>query len=101
MNPSFTTLCDLDVSRPYKYSLFYRVESDQIVDLYANAHQYDPESDSYFPGLPAGLSRERIPQHELNLTLQEFAETGGPTVVVPANMRGFEMILPTDKRAKQ
>ena len=36
-------------------------------------------------------------QHELNLTLQKFAETGANTIVVPANMRGFEMILPTDK----
>ena len=40
-------------------------------------------------------------QHELNLTLQKFAETGANTIVVPANMRGFEMILPTDKLAKQ
>ena len=36
-------------------------------------------------------------QHELNLTLQKFAETGANTIVVPANMRGFDMILPTDK----
>jgi regulator of protease activity HflC (stomatin/prohibitin superfamily) len=40
-------------------------------------------------------------QHELNLTLQKFAETGANTIVVPANMRGFEMILPTDKLAQQ
>jgi len=39
-------------------------------------------------------------QHELNLTLQKFAETGANTIVVPANMRGFEMILPTDKLAQ-
>ena len=36
-------------------------------------------------------------QHELNLTLQKFAETGANTIVVPANMHGFNMILPTDK----
>lgn len=36
-------------------------------------------------------------QHELNLTLQKFAETGANTVVVPANMQGFDMILPTDR----
>jgi regulator of protease activity HflC (stomatin/prohibitin superfamily) len=36
-------------------------------------------------------------QHELNMTLQKFAETGANTIVVPANMHGFDMILPTDK----
>ena len=36
-------------------------------------------------------------QHELNLTLQKFAETGANTIVIPANMQGFDMILPTDK----
>lgn len=36
-------------------------------------------------------------QHELNLTLQKFAETGANTIVVPANMQGFDMILPTDR----
>ena len=40
-------------------------------------------------------------QHELNLTLQKFAETGANTIVVPANMHGFDMILPTDKLAKR
>ena len=39
-------------------------------------------------------------QHELNLTLQKFAETGANTIVVPANMQGFNMILPTDKTAR-
>ncbi len=39
-------------------------------------------------------------QHELNLTLQKFAETGANTIVVPANMHGFNMILPTDKLSK-
>ncbi len=202
------SLRDMDVS------VFYRAESDQISDLYvkyANAHQYDQESDSYFPAyrlvfrearraayetvaridsLTMHKKREQIAdsikirlqetldandpdvfqvtrivirsvltdpsieasireavanqkrleakqvmveierknaeieairaqgiananeiinetltneylQHELNLTLQKFAETGANTIVVPANMRGFEMILPTDKLAKQ
>ena len=39
-------------------------------------------------------------QHELNLTLQKFAETGANTIVVPANMHGFDMILPTDRLTK-
>ncbi len=39
-------------------------------------------------------------QHELNLTLQKFAETGANTIVVPANMHGFDMILPTEKLTK-
>ena len=39
-------------------------------------------------------------QHELNLTLQKFAQTGANTIVVPANMNGFDMILPTDKLAR-
>ncbi len=45
------------------------------------------------------LTKEYL-QHELNLTLQKFAETGANTIVVPANMRGFDMILPTDKLIK-
>ena len=202
------SLRDMDVS------VFYRAESDQISDLYvkyANAHQYDQESDSFFPAyrlvfrearraayetvaridsLTMHRKREQIAesiklrlqetldandpgvfeitrivirsvltdpsieasireavanqkrleakqvmveierknaeieairaqgiananeiinktltseylQHELNLTLQKFAETGANTIVVPANMRGFEMILPTDKLAQQ
>jgi hypothetical protein len=40
-------------------------------------------------------------EHELNLTLQKFAQTGANTIVVPASMQGFDMILPTDKLAKQ
>jgi regulator of protease activity HflC (stomatin/prohibitin superfamily) len=40
-------------------------------------------------------------QHELNLTLQKFAETGANTIVVPANMQGFDMILPTDRLAQR
>jgi regulator of protease activity HflC (stomatin/prohibitin superfamily) len=202
------SLRDMDVT------IFYRASSDQISDLYvkyANAHQYDQESDSYFPAyrlvfrearraayetvakidsLTMHRKREQIAdsiklrlqetldandpdvfevtrvvirsvltdpsieasireavanqkrleakqvmveierknaeieairaqgiananeiinktltneylQHELNLTLQKFAETGANTIVVPANMRGFEMILPTDKLAQQ
>lgn len=198
------SLRDMDVS------IFYRAQNDQISDLYvkyANAHQYDQESDSYFPAyrlvfrearraayetvanidsLTMHRKREQIAdsikqrlqetldandegvfqvtrvvirsvltdpsieasireavanqkhleakqvmveierknaeieairaqgiananeiinrtltneylQHELNLTLQKFAETGANTIVVPANMRGFEMILPTDR----
>ncbi len=46
------------------------------------------------------LTKEYL-QHELNLTLQKFAETGANTIVVPANMQGFDMILPTDKLMKQ
>ena len=40
-------------------------------------------------------------QHELNLTLQKFAETSANTIVVPANMQGFDMILPTDWLAQR
>ncbi len=40
-------------------------------------------------------------QHELNLTLQKFAETGANTIVVPANMHGFDMILPTHELTKR
>ena len=201
------SLRDMDVT------VFYRAASGQIADLYvkyANAHQYDPESDSYFPAyrlvyrearraayetvaeidsLTMHKRREQIAdsikvrlletleandpgvfevtrvvirsvmtdpsieesireavanqkrleakqvmveierknaeieairaegianansiinktltseylQHELNMTLQKFAETGANTIVVPANMHGFDMILPTDKLAR-
>ena len=40
-------------------------------------------------------------QHELNLTLQKFAETGANTIVVPANMEGFNMILPAQQVTKR
>ncbi len=40
-------------------------------------------------------------QHELNLTLQKFAETGANTIVVPANMEGFDMILPAQQVTKR
>ena len=190
------SLRDMDVT------IFYRADSGQIADLYvkyANAHQYDEESDSYFPAyrlvyresrraayetvaridsLTMHKKREQIAdfiktrlqetldsndpdvfevtrvvirsiltdpsieesirevmveierknaeieairaegiananniinktltseylQHELNLTLQKFAETGANTIVVPANMQGFDMILPTDRLAQQ
>jgi regulator of protease activity HflC (stomatin/prohibitin superfamily) len=198
------SLRDMDVT------VFYKAASDQIADLYvkyANAHQYDPESDSFFPAyrlvyrearraayetvaeidsLTMHKKREQIGesikgrlqetldgndsgvfevtrvvirsvltdpsieasireavanqkrleakqvmveierknaeieairaqgiananniinrtltteylQHELNLTLQKFAESGANTIVIPANMQGFDMILPTDK----
>ena len=201
------SLRDMDVS------VFYKADSGQIADLYvkyANAHQYDMESDSYFPAYRlvyrearraayetvakidsltmhkkreqiAGSIKERLQealdgndpgvftvtrvvirsvltdpsieesireavanqkrleakqvmveierknaeieairadgiaraneiinktltqeylQHELNLTLQKFAETGANTIVVPANMQGFDMILPTDRLLK-
>lgn len=32
-------------------------------------------------------------QHEINKALQSFADNGNSTVVIPANMEGFEMIL--------
>jgi regulator of protease activity HflC (stomatin/prohibitin superfamily) len=130
------SLRDMDVT------VFYKADNTQISDLYvkyANAHQYDVESDSYFPAyrlvlrearraayetvaeierknaeieairaqgianandiINKTLTSEHL-QHELNLTLQKFAETGANTIVVPANMQGFDMILPTDKLTK-
>ena len=35
-------------------------------------------------------------QHEVNLALQSFATNGGGTVVIPANMEGFNLLLGTD-----
>ena len=38
--------------RDMDFTIFYRADSGHIADLYvkyANAHQYDEESDSYFP----------------------------------------------------
>ncbi len=35
-------------------------------------------------------------QHEINLALQSFASNGGGTVVIPANMEGFNLLLGTD-----
>ncbi len=40
----------------------------------------------------ASLTAEYL-QHEVNLALQSFAENGGSTVVIPANMQGFDLIL--------
>lgn len=36
-------------------------------------------------------------QHEINLALQEFAKSGGQTVVIPANMQGFQVMLNQDR----
>ena len=35
-------------------------------------------------------------QHEINLALQTFAANGGGTVVIPANMEGFNLLLGAD-----
>ena len=35
-------------------------------------------------------------QHEINVALQSFATNGGGTVVIPANMEGFNLLLGTD-----
>ncbi len=35
-------------------------------------------------------------QHEINLALQSFAANGGGTVVIPANMEGFNLLLGAD-----
>jgi len=35
-------------------------------------------------------------QHEINLALQSFATNGGGTVVIPANMEGFNLLLGTN-----
>ncbi len=35
-------------------------------------------------------------QHEINLALREFAKNGGQTVVIPANMQGFQVLLNQD-----
>lgn len=40
----------------------------------------------------ASLTAEYL-QHEVNLALQAFADNGGSTVVIPANMQGFDLIL--------
>jgi hypothetical protein len=34
-------------------------------------------------------------QHEVNNALSEFAKNGGSTVVIPANMQGFNVMLDT------
>ena len=35
-------------------------------------------------------------QHEINLALAEFAKHDGQTVVIPANMQGFQVLLNKD-----
>jgi regulator of protease activity HflC (stomatin/prohibitin superfamily) len=44
----------------------------------------------------ASLTAEYL-QHEINLALQEFAKNGGQTVVIPANMQGFQVLLNQDR----
>lgn len=44
----------------------------------------------------ASLTAEYL-QHEVNLALQAFADNGGSTVVIPANMQGFDLILDQSK----
>jgi regulator of protease activity HflC (stomatin/prohibitin superfamily) len=43
----------------------------------------------------ASLTAEYL-QHEINLALREFAKNGGQTVVIPANMQGFQVLLNQD-----
>lgn len=43
----------------------------------------------------ASLTAEYL-QHEINLALQSFAANGGGTVVIPANMEGFNLLLGAD-----
>jgi len=44
----------------------------------------------------ASLTAEYL-QHEINLALLEFAKNGGQTVVIPANMQGFQVLLNQDR----
>jgi regulator of protease activity HflC (stomatin/prohibitin superfamily) len=44
----------------------------------------------------ASLTAEYL-QHEINLALHEFAKNGGQTVVIPANMQGFQLLLNQDR----
>jgi regulator of protease activity HflC (stomatin/prohibitin superfamily) len=43
----------------------------------------------------ASLTAEYL-QHEINLALSEFAKHDGQTVVIPANMQGFQLMLGKD-----
>ncbi|MFO1425669.1 MAG: SPFH domain-containing protein [Steroidobacteraceae bacterium] len=43
----------------------------------------------------ASLTAEYL-QHEINLALREFAKNDGQTVVIPANMQGFQVLLNKD-----
>lgn len=47
----------------------------------------------------ASLTAEYL-QHEVNLALQSFADNGGSTVVIPANMQGFDLILDQSRLSK-
>jgi regulator of protease activity HflC (stomatin/prohibitin superfamily) len=44
----------------------------------------------------ASLTAEYL-QHEINLALLEFAKHDGQTVVIPANMQGFQVLLNQDR----
>jgi regulator of protease activity HflC (stomatin/prohibitin superfamily) len=44
----------------------------------------------------ASLTAEYL-QHEINLALREFAKNDGQTVVIPANMQGFQVLLNQDR----
>jgi regulator of protease activity HflC (stomatin/prohibitin superfamily) len=44
----------------------------------------------------ASLTAEYL-QHEINLALAEFAKNEGQTVVIPANMQGFQVLLSQDR----
>jgi hypothetical protein len=48
------------------------------------------------PIINASLTAEYL-QHEINLTLAEFAKHEGQTVVIPANMQGFQVLLNQDR----
>lgn len=47
----------------------------------------------------ASLTAEYL-QHEINLALSEFAKHDGQTVVIPANMQGFQVLLNQDRLHK-
>ncbi len=47
----------------------------------------------------ASLTAEYL-QHEINLALAEFARHDGQTVVIPANMQGFQVLLNQDRLHK-
>ncbi|HZF15432.1 MAG TPA: SPFH domain-containing protein [Steroidobacteraceae bacterium] len=48
----------------------------------------------------ASLTAEYL-QHEINLALSEFAKNGGQTVVIPANMQGFQLLLNQNRLHKE
>jgi len=47
----------------------------------------------------ASLTAEYL-QHEINIALAEFAKHDGQTVVIPANMQGFQLLLNQDRLRK-